>query len=530
MNTEKTKESKKVGVWIRVSTDEQAKGDSPRHHKERAKAYAKMKEWEIVELYDLSGTSGKSVMDNPKTQRMIADVKTGRIKALIFTKLARLARNLKELINFSDLFQEYGADLISIEEGFDTSTPAGKLLFHVIGALAQWEREEISARVAASIPIRAALGEHLGGHPTFGYQVKDKKLVPYLKEAPIRKFEYELFIKHKSLAKTVHAFNKAGYRLRPNKWHPEGAPLTDVTLKRHLQDPTPKGLHIANYTKSQGDGMGWKIKPEGEWKTVKVPAILSDKIWNEAKRILKTISLRKRTKPPAQYLLSGYVYCGVCKKSKMYAHPGSNGGIAKYRCAARCGNGISLEDLDNLFLEGIKQLVIKPGQLQADNQNETSNTGQIESRIKSLKKSLGEIDQKIDSLIELWEKKSLSHTTFKERITPLEIRKEQIAKELPRLEGELVYHKIEHTGKQFVLDRVKTFTELFPKLDTTQKKILVDNILEKVVINKDQIQFMFYHLPEFYSPTDPDNPDDDPKSNLRSKCNSQHNHRDSLPR
>ena len=74
---------KDVGIWIRVSSEEQANGESPAHHLERAKGYALSRGWTIREgRYDLAGISGKSVKEHPEAQRMLADVKRGRINRL----------------------------------------------------------------------------------------------------------------------------------------------------------------------------------------------------------------------------------------------------------------------------------------------------------------------------------------------------------------------------------------------------------------------------------------------------------------
>src|SRR5574340_522091 len=91
--------TKDVGIWIRVSTEDQAKGGSPEHHEKRARYYAESKDWKVREVYDLSGVSGKTVLEHPEAKRMMADVKSGHITGIIFSKLARVTRNTRELLD-----------------------------------------------------------------------------------------------------------------------------------------------------------------------------------------------------------------------------------------------------------------------------------------------------------------------------------------------------------------------------------------------------------------------------------------------
>src|SRR6266498_1365219 len=92
-------EMKNVGIWIRVSTEDQAQGESPEHHEKRARYYAESKGWDVKVVYHLEAVSGKSVMQHPEAKKMLRDIKDGTISGLIFSKLARLARNTKELLD-----------------------------------------------------------------------------------------------------------------------------------------------------------------------------------------------------------------------------------------------------------------------------------------------------------------------------------------------------------------------------------------------------------------------------------------------
>jgi site-specific DNA recombinase len=249
--------SKNVGIWIRVSSEDQAKGESPAHHLERAKAYAAARGWTVKEVYDLAGISGKSVKEHPEARRMQADVKRGHITGIIFSKLARLARNTKELLDFSEFFRDHHADLISLQDAIDTSTPSGRMFYTFQAAQAQWEREEIADRQKASILVRAKLGKTINGMAPFGYQWKDRKLVIQPDEAPVVRKAYELFLQYRRKGTVAKLLNAAGHRAR------KGALWSDTQVKRVLAESAIKGIYYFNRIRKNGHWKGTE-KPEEE--------------------------------------------------------------------------------------------------------------------------------------------------------------------------------------------------------------------------------------------------------------------------
>jgi site-specific DNA recombinase len=338
MNTlakSRSDDTKHVGIWIRVSTEDQAKGESPEHHEKRARAYAEAKGWSVREVYHLEGVSGKAVMQHAEAQRMLKDIKRGHIQGLIFSKLARLARNTKELLEFSDFFRSSDADLVSIQESIDTSTPAGRLFYTMIAAMAQWEREEISERIAISVPIRAKLGKTTGGQAPFGFEWKDKRLVIHPTEGPIRKLIHELFAEHRRYKRVVKILNDAGHRNR------HGRPFTDTDVKRFIKDPVAKGTRRVNYSRKNDDGRK-VVKPESDWIYTDVEPLISEDLWERCRQIVA--DRRQLPRPVAKkavHLFAGVAYC-ICG-NKMYVPSNT----PKYVCQ-KCRNKIPIVDLEGV--------------------------------------------------------------------------------------------------------------------------------------------------------------------------------------
>lgn len=475
-----------VGVWIRVSTDEQAQGESPKTHEERAVYYCKAKGWSIAERYDLSGVSGKSVLEHPEARRMLADIKNGSIQGLVFSKLARLARNTKDLLEISDIFQKYDASLVSIEESIDTSTPAGRLLYTVIGALAQWEREEISARVAASVPIRAQRGLPTGGIGPFGYHWLDKTLVPNPAEAPTVKRAFEVFIATKKVLTTASILNSEGLRARKSNWG-------TTTLKRLLVDPVYKGERRANYTKSKGDGRSWVMKDEKDWVFTEVEPLVTAEVWGAAQAVFRERTGKTSRGVPKEtsYMFGGLLRCHC--GTKMYVLPYQGMKIPRYICRT-CRNKINENAILDQLLKAIETIVVSPDQVLFSKAADEEKISQRKELLQSHKRDLLSIRRKIDLTFDLLHDGTLCKGVFAERFQQLNDRKEQIEADISRIEVENAIAQETINNRGFILQQAENLVKMWDIFTVDEKAEIVREIVETVVIAPETLTFSINYL------------------------------------
>lgn len=476
---------KSVGIWIRVSTDEQAQGDSPQHHELRARAYAEAKGWVVREVYDLAGLTGKSVMEYPETKRMMEDVRRGHISGLIFSKLARFARNTVELLKLSEFFREHDADLISLQEAIDTSTPAGRLFFSVNASLAQFEREEIASRVAASVPVRAKLGKPLGGMAPFGYQWKDRKLVPHSEDAAVRRLVYELFAEHKRKKTVARLLNEKGYRTRG------GGKFSDTTVTRLIADTTAKGEHRLNYTKSLGDKKHWKFKPEHEWIVNRVEPIVSPELWERCNALLEARKTKgERPAKRGKNAFTGFVRC-ECGKT-MYVPFNT----PKWVCYT-CRNKIPAVDLEGAFREELKAFMLSSDKVSGYLEATQSGIADKRGLLSRLKKERERVKADADKCFELYQAGALTVAQFKERFQPLDSRRQGIDREIPRIEAEIDALNVEEVSCAHIASEGRSFYDNWPTMPEDRKRSVVELFLKSIVVGKEDMTVNLFTLPVF---------------------------------
>ena len=147
---------RRAAIYARVSTLDQ----EPENQLIQIRRYVEAREWTPVEYVDKGASGAKD--RRPALDRLLKDGKQRRFDVLVCWRLDRLGRNLRHLILLLDDLQALGVAFVSLSEGIDATTPAGRLQLHVLGAIAEFERARIAERVKAGLSRARANGKRLG--------------------------------------------------------------------------------------------------------------------------------------------------------------------------------------------------------------------------------------------------------------------------------------------------------------------------------------------------------------------------------
>ena len=146
----------RAAVYARVSTF----GQEPENQLQELRRYVEARGWTATEFVD-RGVSG-SKDRRPALDALLKDAKRRRFDVLVCWRLDRLGRNLRHLILLLDELHALGIGFVTLGEGIDTTSPTGRLVLHVLGAISEFERERIRERVIAGLQRAKAQGRRLG--------------------------------------------------------------------------------------------------------------------------------------------------------------------------------------------------------------------------------------------------------------------------------------------------------------------------------------------------------------------------------
>ena len=472
----------KVAIYVRVSTQEQAKeGYSIGEQTDRLRKFAEAHDWIIVNVYVDAGHSGANT-DRPALQEMIADLKAGKIDKVLVYKLDRLSRSQKDTLELiEDVFLPNNCDFESMTEKLDTSTPQGRLFLGILAAFAQLEREMIKERMSLGRYARIKEGKWQGGaRVPFGYDYEPAldKLVINEYESMIVKMMFDAFTDGKPLYAIEQNMIENGHTFNCGK-------VDRRNMRYILRNKTYCGYQ----------------KHKDEWIPALHDAIITEEEYEKAQVILDANQERFNHSGYRDGIklhstnLGGLIFCGKCGARYAKSRTGSKeyGFHHNYCCYSRhkkakamvkdpnCKNKFyRVEDLDNIIFNEIKKLAIDPEYInQVKKEHEKLDDVQ---KIHAIEEKIKSINAQISRFMDLYGLGNYTIDELDQKTKPLQEQRSKLIKEMEKLQSDS-----KRITEPEVIKLVQSFEEALDHGDLEDRRTIIEQLIEKIVINDDDI-------------------------------------------
>ena len=510
------KKQLKCYIYTRVSTSMQVDGYSLDAQKDKLHKYADYQDMIIAGEYSDEGKSGKSVEGRPQFQQMLQDIETGKdnIDFVLVFKLSRFGRNAADVLSSLQRMQDFGVNLICVEDGIDSSKDAGKLMISVLSAVAEIERENILVQTMEGRRQKAREGKWNGGFAPYGYQLINGELHIAEDEAEVIRIIYDKFANTTMGIAAIATFlNNSGYKkkLRQNNTI-EG--FSTSFVKGVLDNPVYCGKLAFGRRKNE------KIPgTRNEYHIVKQDnymlndgiheAIVSEELWNQVhkKRQETGVANIKTHSLDHEHILSGIIKCPICG-SGMYGnvnrkkHP--DGGYYRNYFYYACKHRAHLDghpcdyrkqwnqtEINGAVEEVILKLVHNDKFAEALKQkiNTKLDLSEIEKEIQGVEKRLRQLNVGKDRVGQQMDSLDIDDRLYEKKYNDLQGRLDNFYDEIDAAEQELL--DLRARVKTLEENRITTeniyqfllhFDKLYNMLTDVEKKAFLNSFVEEVHI------------------------------------------------
>lgn len=494
----------KVAIYVRVSTELQVDGFSLDAQVEECLAYIGM--GVEYEVYKDEGISGKDVAKRIELQRLLSDVRKGEVKCVYVLKLSRLGRNLAQLLQIVEEFNEYGVNLICCKENINLNGPMGKVLLVLIGALAEIEGENIVETVKIGMVQRAKSGFRNGGR-VLGYDnliidngkggKSESCLVVNEEEKVLVNRIFNLYAKGNSLRGIAHILNLEGYRTKRN-----GLFQAD-TVKYILTNKIYIGYVVYTENEKRGVKGKKKVKQVIEEKG-KHESIIALDLWDEVQRIIGQKRYRKGISRGVA-LVSGILKCPCCGGPM-------NGGITKnkkkngevtvyrfYKCARKSTKGnlvcnasgvVNAQRIEEQVMQRVQHLLddnkILEDIINKINKSEKNRIVPLLEEKKELENNKRANENALRRQMELYEDGKIEKNMIIKRMQELKESKEWIEGRLKEINDEIQGASGEDIKVVKVRKVISKAIKQLQTQDVSIKKRLIHELIEEIHIDSNK--------------------------------------------
>lgn len=489
---------KRIGGYIRVSTEKQVMGYSIEGQITQIEQYCQFNGYELVDIYADRGISGKS-MNRPELHRMLNDAKNGKLDCVMVYKTNRLARNTSDLLTIVEELHRQNVEFFSLSERMEVKNSTGKLMLQILASFSEFERNTILKNIYTGQRQRALEGYYQGNLPLGYNNIPDnkKELMINQHEANIVKYIFESYAKGHGYRKIANALNHKGYVTK------KGNPFSISAVTYILSNPFYIGkIQFAKY-KDWNDKRRKGLNDKPVIAEGKHTPIISQSLWDKVQARKKQVSKKPQVHGKGTNLLTGIIACPQCSASMSASitvntlKDGTKKRIRYYSCSnfrnkgskVCSANSVRADVIEKYVMDQILEIVksdkVLKQVVERVNQENQVDVAALNHDIAYKQQQFDEINAKLKNLIQTIEDNPDLTSALKPTIHQYETQLNDITNQINQLKHQQNQEKPFYDTKQIAALLQRIFQNI-ESMDKSQLKALYLTVIDRIDIRKDE--------------------------------------------
>ncbi|QRP95254.1 recombinase family protein [Staphylococcus condimenti] len=488
---------KRIGAYIRVSTERQVEGYSIDGQITQIEQFCQFNGYDLVDIYADRGISGKS-MNRPALQRMLQDAKNGKLDCVIVYKINRLARNTSDLLTIVEELHRQNVEFFSLSERMEVKNSTGKLLLNILASFSEFERNTILENIYTGQHQRALEGYYQGNIPLGYSNIPDnkKELMINQHEANIVNYIFESYAKGHGYRKIANALNHKGYVTK------KGNPFSISAVTYILSNPFYIGkIQFAKY-KDWNDKRRKGLNDKPVIAEGKHSPIIGKDLWDKVQARKKQVSKKPQVHGKGTNLLTGIIFCEKCGAAYAASNTtntlkdGTKKRIRYYSCSnfrnkgskVCSANSVRADVIEKYVMDQILEIVksdkVLKQVVERVNQENQIDVASLNHDVAYKQQQFDEINTKLKNLIQTIEDNPDLTSALKPTIHQYETQLNDITNQINQLKHQQNQEKPSYDTKQIAALLQQIFQNV-ESMDKAQLKALYLTVIDRIDIRKD---------------------------------------------